>query len=136
MKKFICFLLIFATLGCILTACAPEEEKQKMKLADVVAFADQARDLKMQFFENYEYITLGSEKLPLYYFQLRETDFTFSVGIGSEGSIEWMMLSHISGKEIYLFHKNPGILDPNATPYTEDAKSYDIEKFITEMSEE
>ena len=50
--------------------------------------------------------------------------------------IESMMLSHSSGQEIYLFHKNPGQLDPNATQYTEDAKSYDLQKFIDKMTED
>ena len=66
---------------------------------------------------------------------MRETDFAFTIGIDETGAIESMMLSHISGEEIYLFHKNPGKLDPNATQYTEDAKSYDLQKFIDKMTE-
>ncbi len=135
MKKIICALLALLMFTCAIAGCAKEEDKQRMKLADVIAFADQARDLPLKFFSKYDHVVLGSEETPLYYFELKEYDYTFSIGIGSDGMIESMMLSHNSGEEIYLFHKNPGVLDPNATQYTEDAKSYDIEKFINKMSE-
>ncbi len=132
MKRSICLILAIAMFALVFVGCAKEEDKPLMKLADVLAFADLARDVPIEFFTQYEYASLGT----LYYFQLHETDYSFSIGMDSDGRIEHMMLSHISGEEIYLFHKNPGILDPNATPYTKDAKSYDIEKFIKEMSEE
>lgn len=135
MKKFICLVLAGLMLACALGGCAEEKDKPKMALADVLAFADQARDLPLGFFAKYDYVVLGSSTAPLYYFELKEYDYTFSIGLGSDGLIESMMLSHSSGEEIYLFHKNPGILDPNATQYKEDAKSYDIEKFISKTSE-
>ncbi len=136
MKKFICLMLALCMLGCALAGCASEKEKPKMSLSDVLAFADQARDMPLSYFAQFDFVMLGSSTQPLYYFELKERDYTLSIGIGDDAEIESMMLSHSSGSEIYIFHKNPGILDPNATQYTEDAKSYDIEKFIKEMSEE
>lgn len=128
-------LAIVATL-CVLTGCSrKEEKKQLMPLSAILAIADDARDVPITYFSNYEYVVLGSSEVPLYYFQLKETDFAFSVGMGEDGQIESMMLSHISGNEIYLFHKDPAKLDVNATQYTEDAKSYDLQKFIEKMTE-
>ena len=128
--------LALLTLFCMLAGCKREEEKKpKLSLSAVISFADEARDVPITYFSDYDYVVLGSSELPLYYFQLNETDFAFSIGMNELGEIDSMMLSHVSGSEIYLFHKTPGILDPNATQYTEDAKSYDIQKFIDEMTE-
>ncbi len=136
MKKLICVMLACLMLVCAFAACAPEEDKPKLSLAEVLAFADNARDIPIKSFSGYEYLPIGSSEQPIYYFRLKESEYAFSFALGSDGQIEYMMLSHSSGNEIYLFHKNPGILDPDAAQYTEDAKSYDIEKFIKEMSEE
>lgn len=138
MKKmrFICAFLVLCTLACMLAGCAREDEKKPyMTLDAVLNFADQARELDLRYFSQYEYVILGSAELPLYYFQLREIDYSLSIGVDSAGMIESMILSHISGEEIYIFHKNPGKLDPNATQYVEDASSYDIQKFIDKMTE-
>lgn len=134
MKKFrlLCALLALS----VLAGCAREDEKKPyMTLDAVLSFADQARQLDLKYFLQYEYVVLGSAELPLYYFQLRETDFSLSIGVGSDGMPESMILSHISGEEIYIFHKNPGQLDPNATQYTKDASTYDIQNFIDKMTE-
>ena len=138
MKKLriIALMLALLSLSCLLAGCRrEEEEKPKLTLNAVLSIADGARDLPITYFSNYDYVVLGSSEIPLYYFQLKEIDFAFSVGMDENGQIESMMLSHISGSEIYLFHKNPGRLDPNATQYTEDAKSYDLQKFIDKMTE-
>jgi hypothetical protein len=138
MKKIRITALILAVLllSCLLFGCKREEkERPKLSLNEVLAIADEARDVPITYFSDYEYVVLGSTEMPLYYFQLKEIDFAFSVGIDENGQIESMMLSHISGEEVYLFHKNPGKLDPNATQYTEDAKSYDLQKFIEKMTE-
>ena len=140
MKKFriAAFLLALLTLACLFVGCKKEEEKKDrplMPLEAVLAIADEARDVPITYFSNYEYVVLGSSAMPLYYFQLKEIDFTFSITLNELGEIDSMMLSHVSGEEIYLFHKTPGILDPNATQYTEDAKSYEIQKFIEKMTE-
>ena len=138
MKKFriIALLLAMSALACVFAGCrSQEEEKQPLPLNAILAIADEARDVPITYFSDYEYVTLGSSAMPLYYFQLKEPDFAFSVGLDANGQIESMMLSHVSGNEIYLFHKNPGILDPNATQYEEDAKSYDLQKFIEKMTE-
>lgn len=132
--------LIFLALAAVLLSFAgcggrQEEEKPLMSLATVLDFADSARELQLGQFAKFEYVALGSSEMPLYYFQLRETDFAFSIGVDETGMIESMMLSHSSGEEIYLFHKNPGKLDPNATQYTEDASAYDLQKFIDKMTE-
>lgn len=136
MKKVLSLLLalvfiVFACSGCR----EKNEDKPLMSLATVLDFADGARELELRQFAKFEYVVLGSSEVPLYYFQLREIDFAFTIGVDENGAIESMMLSHISGEEIYLFHKNPGKLDPNATQYTEDAKSYDLQKFIDKMTE-
>lgn len=129
-------ILAVLLLSCLLFGCKREEkERPKLSLNEVLAIADEARDVPITYFSDYEYVVLGSTEMPLYYFQLKEIDFAFSVGIDENGQIESMMLSHISGEEVYLFHKNPGKLDPNATQYTEDAKSYDLQKFIEKMTE-
>lgn len=138
MKKRRLLSTIFALclLACLLAGCAREEEKKPyMTLDNVLNFADQARDLDMRYFSQYEYVVLGSAELPLYYFQLKEIDYSLSIGVDANGMIESMILSHISGEEIYIFHKNPGQLDPNATQYVEDASAYDIQKFIDKMTE-
>ncbi|MBQ4140916.1 MAG: hypothetical protein IJD70_06225 [Clostridia bacterium] len=135
--KITCILLALSMLAGILIGCAKKkEDKPYMSLSTVLSFADQARDMDLRFFSQFEYVVLGSSELPLYYFQLKEIDFSFSIGLDADGMIESMMLSHSSGQEIYLFHKNPGQLDPNATQYTEDAKSYDLQKFIDKMTED
>lgn len=129
-------ILAVLLLSCLLFGCKREEkERPKLSLNEVLDIADEARDVPITYFSDYEYVVLGSTEMPLYYFQLKEIDFAFSVGIDENGQIESMMLSHISGEEVYLFHKNPGKLDPNATQYTEDAKSYDLQKFIEKMTE-
>ena len=136
MKKILSILLALAFILCAFAGCGKEEEdKPLMSLATVLDFADMARELQLSQFSKFENVTLGSSKLPIFYFPLREFDFAFTIGMDEEGDIESMMLSHVSGEEIYLFHKNPGRLDPNATQYTEDAKSYDLQKFIDEMTE-
>lgn len=136
MKKILSLLLAFAFIVCAFSGCREKrEDKPLMTLATILDFADGARDLELRQFAKFEYVTLGSSELPLYYFQLRELDFAFTIGIDENGAIESMMLSHVSGEEIYLFHKNPGKLDPNATQYTEDAKSYDLQKFIDKVTE-
>ena len=138
MKKFriVAFLLAIATLACLFVGCKREDkEKPLLHLNAILAIADEARDVPITYFSDYEYVVLGSSEMPLYYFQLKEIDFAFSVGIDENGQIESMMLSHISGEKVYLFHKNPGKLDPHATQYTEDAKSYDLQKFIEKMTE-
>ncbi len=138
MKKFriTALLLSIVTLVCVFSGCGREkEEKPKLSLGAVLSIADEARDVPITYFSNYDYVVLGSSELPLYYFQLKETDFAFSIGMNELGEIDSMMLSHVSGSEIYLFHKTPGILDPNATQYTEDAKSYDLQEFIDKMTE-
>jgi hypothetical protein len=129
-------ILAVLLLSCLLFGCKREEkERPKLSLNEVLAIADEARDVPITYFSKYDYVVLGSSELPLYYFALKEIDFAFSIGINELGEIDSMMLSHISGEEIYLFHKTPGILDPNATQYTEDAKSYDLQKFIEKMTE-
>ena len=129
-------LLAALTVLCIFAGCSrEEEEKQKLNLATVLAISDEARSVPITYFSKYDYVILGSSEMPLYYFQLNEIDFAFSITMNENGEIDSMMLSHISGEEIYLFHKTPGILDPNATQYTEDAKSYDLQKFIDKVTE-
>ena len=136
MKKLLSVLLALAFILCAFAGCGKkEEDKPLMSLAAVLDFADMARELQLSQFSKFEYVALGSDEMPLYYFQLREIDFAFTIGVDENGAIESMMLSHISGEEIYLFHKNPGRLDPNATQYTEDAKSYDLQKFIDKVTE-
>ena len=112
-----------------------DDNKPLMSLATVLDFADRARELTLPQFSPFEYVVLGSSEMPLYYFPLSDIDFSFTIGIDENGQIESMMLSHISGEEIYLFHKNPARLDPIATQYTEDANSYDLQKFIDKMTE-
>lgn len=129
-------LLAIVTLACVFSGCRREKEKNPLlPLNAILAIADEARDVPITYFSDYEYVILGSSEMPLYYFQLKEIDFAFSIGMDENGQIESMMLSHISGEEIYLFHKNPGRLDPNATQYTEDAKSYKLQQFIDKMTE-
>ena len=129
-------LLAIVTLTCVFSGCRREEEKKALlSLNAILAIADEARDVPITYFSDYEYVVLGSSAMPLYYFQLKEIDFAFSITLNELGEIDSMMLSHTSGEEIYLFHKTPGILDPNATQYTEDAKSYDLQKFIEKMTE-
>ena len=136
MKKILSFLLALTFILCAFAGCGKkEEDKPLMSLATVLDFADMARELQLSQFAKFENVALGSSELPIFYFPLRETNFAFTIGMDEDGDIESMMLSHISGEEIYLFHKNPGRLDPNATQYTEDAKSYDLQKFIDEMTE-
>ena len=136
MKRTVSLLLALTFLLCIFTGCKKEEEnKAMMSLGTVLDFADSARELTLPQFSPFDYVVLGSSEMPLYYFPMRESDFAFTIGIDEYGAIESMMLSHISGEEIYLFHKNPGRLDPNATQYTEDAKSYDLQKFIDKVTE-
>ena len=136
MKKIFSIILTLAFVLCSFAGCGKkEEDKPLMSLATVLDFADMARELQLSQFSKFEYVALGSSEMPIYYFQLREIDFAFTIGIDENGAIESMMLSHISGEEIYLFHKNPGKLDPNATQYTKDASSYDLQKFIDEMTE-
>ena len=136
MKKLISFLLALAFIACAFSGCGKkDEDKPLLSVAAVLDFADSARDVELRQFAKFEYVVLGSSEVPLYYFPMRESDFAFTIGIDEYGAIESMMLSHISGDEIYLFHKNPGRLDPNATQYTEDAKSYDLQKFIDKMTE-
>ncbi|MBO5701245.1 MAG: hypothetical protein J6S71_02285 [Clostridia bacterium] len=138
MKKLriIAFLLAIVTLACVFAGCRREEEESPlMPLNAILAIADEARDVPITYFSDYEYVILGSSAMPLYYFQLKELDFAFSITMNENGEIDSMMLSHVSGEEIYLFHKTPGILDPNATQYTEDAKSYDLQQFIDKMTE-
>lgn len=136
MKKVLSVFLALTFILCAFAGCGKkDEDKPLMSLAAVLDFADGARELQLRQFSKFEYVVLGSSEIPLYYFQLRETDFAFTIGIDENGAIESMMLSHISGEEIYLFHKNPGKLDPNATQYTKDASSYDLQKFIDEMTE-
>ena len=136
MKKFISLLLALTFIACAFSGCGKkDEDKPLLSVAAVLDFADSARDVELRQFAKFEYVVLGSSEVPLYYFPMRESDFAFTIGIDEYGAIESMMLSHISGEEIYLFHKNPGRLDPNATQYTEDAKSYDLQKFIDKMTE-
>ena len=136
MKRTFLILLSLALIVCALAACGKkDEDKPLMSTATVLDFADSARELQLRQFAKFEYVVLGSSEVPLYYFPMRESDFAFTIGIDENGEIESMMLSHISGEEIYLFHKNPGRLDPNATQYTEDAKSYDLQKFIDKVTE-
>ena len=139
MKKFrfAALLLVLLTITCLFAGCAEKEDEKKPRLSldTVVSFADEARDVPISYFSKYDYVVLGSSEMPIYYFQLKEIDFTFSITLNELGEIDSMMLSHISGEEIYLFHKTPGILDPNATQYTEDAKSYDLQEFIDKMTE-
>ena len=136
MKKILSIILVLTFVLCAFAGCGKkEEDKPFMSLATVLDFADMARELQLSQFSKFENVTLGSSELPIFYFPLREIDFAFTIGMDEEGDIESMMLSHVSGEEIYLFHKNPGRLDPNATQYTEDAKSYDLQKFIDEMTE-
>ena len=136
MKKILSIILTLAFVLCAFAGCGKkEEDKPLMSLATVLDFADMARELQLSQFSKFEYVALGSSEMPIYYFQLREIDFAFTIGVDENGAIESMMLSHISGEEIYLFHKNPGKLDPNATQYTKDASSYDLQKFIDEMTE-
>ena len=136
MKRTVSLLLALTFLLCIFTGCKKKEEnKAMMSLGTVLDFADSARELTLPQFSPFEYVVLGSSEMPLYYSPMRESDFSFTIGIDENGAIESMMLSHISGEEIYLFHKNPAKLDPNATQYTEDAKSYDLQKFIDKVTE-
>ena len=136
MKKILSITLVLAFILCAFAGCGKKDEKKPlMSLATVLEFADMARELQLGQFSKFEHIVLGSSELPIFYFQLRETDFAFTIGMDEEGDIESMMLSHISGEEIYLFHKNPGKLDPLATQYTEDASSYDLQNFIDKMTE-
>ena len=136
MKRTVSLLLALTFLLCIFAGCKKEEEnKAMMSLGTVLDFADSARELTLPQFSPFEYVVLGSSEMPLYYFPMTDADFSFTIGIDENGEIESMMLSHISGEEIYLFHKNPGKLDPNATQYTEDAKSYDLKKFIEKVTE-
>ncbi len=136
MKKVFSLLLALVFVVCAFAGCREkDEDKPMISLATVLDFADDARLLELRQFSAFEYVILGSSEVPLYYFPMRESDFSFTIGIDEYGAIESMMLSHISGEEIYLFHKNPAKLDPNATQYTEDAKSYDLQKFIDEMTE-
>ena len=129
-------LLAALTILCLLVGCnREEEEKPKLNLATVLAISDEARNIPISYFSKYDYVILGSSEMPLYYFQLNEIDFAFSITMNENGEIDSMMLSHMSGEEIYLFHKTPGILDENATQYTEDAKSYDLQKFIDKVTE-
>ena len=134
--KIAALLLAIVTLACLFAGCKREEkEKPLLPLNAILAIADEARDVPITYFSDYEYVTLGSSEMPLYYFQLKELDFAFSITMNENGEIDSMMLSHVSGEEIYLFHKTPGILDPNATQYTEDAKSYELQQFIDKMTE-
>jgi hypothetical protein len=136
MKKIISLLLALTFIACAFSGCGKkDEDKPLLSVAAVLDFSDSARDVELRQFAKFEYVVLGSSEVPLYYFPMRESDFAFTIGIDEYGAIESMMLSHISGEEIYLFHKNPGRLDPNATQYTEDAKSYDLQKFIDKMTE-
>ena len=136
MKKLISLLLALTFIVCAFSGCGKkDEDKPLLSVAAVLDFADSARDVELRQFAKFEYVVLGSSEVPLYYFPMRESDFAFTIGIDEYGAIESMMLSHISGEEVYLFHKNPGRLDPNATQYTEDAKSYDLQKFIDKMTE-
>ena len=138
MKRFriAALILVLAVVACIFAGCSrKEEEKPLMPLDAVLAIANDARDVGITYFSDYEYVVLGSSEMPLYYFQLKESDFAFSIGMDEDGMIESMMLSHVSGNEIYLFHKDSAKLDPNATQYTEDAKEYDLIKFIEKMTE-
>lgn len=135
-KRIIPLLLTLVFVLGVFVGCKEKEEnKPLMSLATVLDFADSARQLELPQFSPFEYVVLGSSEVPLYYFPMLESDFSFTIGIDENGAIESMMLSHISGEEIYLFHKNPAKLDPNATQYTEDAKSYDLQKFIDKMTE-
>ena len=68
--------------------------------------------------------------------KLNNIDFSFSVVLDENGNIETMILSHVSGSDLYLFHTNPGKLDANAEPYEGVANSYDVEKFIKKMMED
>ena len=136
MKKVLSLLLALVFVVCVFAGCGDkDEDKPLISLATVLDFADSARQLELPQFSPFEYVVLGSSEVPLYYFPMLESDFSFTIGIDENGAIESMMLSHISGEEIYLFHKNPGKLDPNATQYTKDASSYDLQKFIDEMTE-
>ena len=141
MKKIrlICLVLALISVAALLAGCAKnneeENEKPKLPLSVVETIAGNARELDLRFFAQYDYVTLGSLSMPLYYFQLSNSDYSLSVGTDETGAIEFMLLSHSSGEEIYLFHKNPGKLDPNATPYVEDASSADIREFIVRMTE-
>lgn len=138
MKKirFFCLILSLCAILCLLSGCARKEnEKATLTVNAVLSFADNARDMSLTYFSQFNYVQLGSNERPLYYFQLNDPDFSLSVGIDENGEIESMLFSHISGEEIYLFHKNPGQLDPNATQYTEDASSYDLQNFIDKMTE-
>ena len=136
MKKILSFLLALTFILCAFAGCGKkEEDKPLMSLATVLDFADTARELQLGQFSKFEHVALGSSEMPIFYFPLRETDFAFTIGMDEDGDIESMMLSHVSGEEIYLFHKNPGKLDPLATQYTKDASSYDLQKFIDEMTE-
>ncbi len=129
-------ILIVSMLAFIFAGCAKKDEtKPQMTLNVVTTIADYAMDLNITFFEQYDHVILGSAELPLYYFQLKEIDFSFSVGVDEDGMIESMLLSHISGAEIYLFHKDPGKLDPNAAPYEKPADSIMIQQFIDKMTE-
>ena len=129
-------LLALLTITCFFAGCAKKEseKKQLISLDVILAIADEARDVPLSYFSKYDYVVLGSSEMPLYYLQLKEIDFAFSITLNELGEIDSMMLSHVSGEEIYLFHKTPGVLDPNATQYTEDAKSYDIQQFIDKMT--
>ena len=135
MKRIISILLVFVFLVSFAACKEKEENKPMMSLATVLDFADSARQLELRQFSKFEYVVLGSSEMPLYYFPMTDIDFSFTIGIDENGAIESMMLSHVSGEEIYLFHKNPARLDPLATQYTEDAKSYDLQKFIDKMTE-
>ena len=138
MKKirFVSIVLVMLTLSAFFIGCGKEEDKPKLTLDNIVAIADRARELDIEAFEPYEYIILGSDEIPLYYFTLNNIDFSFSVVLDENGNIETMILSHVSGSDLYLFHTNPGKLDANAEPYEGVANSYDVEKFIKKMMED
>ena len=138
MKKirFISLTLAFLAICALFAGCGKEKDKPKLTLDNIVSIADRARELDIEAFESYDYIILGSDELPLYYFTLTNADFSFSIVLDENGNIETMILSHTSGEDLYLFHTNPGKLDANAAPYEGVANSYDVEKFIKKMMED
>lgn len=138
-KKYrsLCLALMLCLMLGLLFGCARNDKPKRVLTVDaVLSFADSARDMSLDQFSQYEYVRLGSGSMPLYYFQLSDPDYSLSVGVDENGAIESMLFSHISGEEIYIFHKNPGRLDPNAAQYTEDASSYDLKSFIDKMTED